>query len=64
MVPIKQIQPQPTLPNIGEIRIIIAQIITTKVIAPKNMECQIKAKFNALKTVGTSSKNRIREIKL
>jgi hypothetical protein len=34
-VPIKQIQPQPNLPTIGEIKIKTPQIITTKVITPQ-----------------------------
>jgi hypothetical protein len=42
VVPIKQNQPQPILPKMGDNRIKTIQIHITAVITPQYIECQIK----------------------
>ena len=64
MVPIKHNQPQPILPNRGEIMMKNPQINTTNVMTPQYIECQINAKFKARKMVGVRKRNKILERKL
>jgi len=60
----KQNQPQPILPNKGEIKINEIQMIITKVMTPQYIECQIKPIAKTWKNTGVNNKKITLDIKL